>query len=113
MIEALVVRENGLIISYEISGHAGYGKKGSDIICAAVSTVAQQTAIGIINYLEINVKPNIKDGFLSLDLKNVDNKGKNNEINALLESMYMTLIQIEEQYPKYVKLIVKEGKKNV
>lgn len=110
MIEALIIRNNGEIVSYEISGHAGYGKKGSDIICAAVSTVTQQTVIGIINYLKINIEPKIKDGFLSLDLKNVDNKGKINEINTLLESMYMTLSQIEEQYPKYVKLIVKEGK---
>lgn len=110
MIEAVLTRENGKIISFEVSGHAGYSKKGSDIICAAVSTVTQQTAVGILDYLKLNVKTKVKDGFLSLDLSQTDKMGKDKEVDTLLETMYMFLIQIEQQYPKYVKLIEKEGK---
>lgn len=110
MIEAVLTRENGKIVSFEISGHAGYSKKGSDIICAAVSTVTQQTAVGIIDYLELEVETKVKDGFLSLDLSKTDKKGKEKEVDTLLETMNIFLIQIEQQYPKYVKLIEKEGK---
>lgn len=110
MIEAVIVRENGRIVSFYGAGHAGYAEIGSDIVCAAVSTVMQQTALGIIDYLKLDVKPTVKNGFLSINLKNVDNNGREAEVDALTESMYLMLVQIAEQYPKYVKLTVKEGK---
>ncbi len=36
---------SGLIRRFTVSGHAGYGPHGSDILCAAVSAIAQ-TVIG-------------------------------------------------------------------
>ena len=34
---------NGYIRRFTASGHSGFGEKGSDIICAAVSAIAQTT----------------------------------------------------------------------
>lgn len=110
MINILISRKEGEIVAYKISGHAKFATKGKDIICAAVSAVSQQTAIGIVDYLKINAYTEVKDGFLSLDIENSDKDGKEKEIKAMLETMYIMLSQIEEQYPGYVKLSVKEVK---
>ena len=40
MIKACIALENGLLKSCRISGHAGAGPKGADIVCAAVSVLA-------------------------------------------------------------------------
>ena len=41
MIKAKLVLENGLFRACRISGHAGAGKQGYDIVCAAVSVLAR------------------------------------------------------------------------
>jgi uncharacterized protein YsxB (DUF464 family) len=48
MIKADLVMEHGLLKSCRISGHAGAGPKGSDIVCAAVSVLAR-TAYKILS----------------------------------------------------------------
>ena len=35
--------DHGNLLSFEITGHAGYGVEGEDIICAAVSVLAIET----------------------------------------------------------------------
>lgn len=110
MIDVSILRHGGRIVSYRVSGHAKYDEIGKDIICAAVSAVCQQTAVGIIGYLKINVEPKFKDGFMNLDLRGIDLAGKDKETETLLETMYLTLLQIEEQYPDFLKIMEKEGK---
>ena len=49
MIQAsLVLDEAGLLRSCRVSGHAGAGKRGSDIVCAAVS-VLTRTIIRVLS----------------------------------------------------------------
>ena len=48
MIRAELVREQGLLKSCFISGHAGAGPKGDDIVCAAVSVLAR-TAFKVLS----------------------------------------------------------------
>lgn len=38
------IEENGPNILFECTGHAGYGEKGKDIVCAAVSVMCQTFA---------------------------------------------------------------------
>jgi hypothetical protein len=41
MIKAKLVLNKGLLTACRISGHAGAGKQGNDIVCAAVSVLAR------------------------------------------------------------------------
>ena len=41
MLKAALVLKNGLLESCGISGHAGAGPKGADIVCAAVTVLAR------------------------------------------------------------------------
>ena len=52
MIQAeLVLDEAGLLRSCRVSGHAGAGKRGSDIVCAAVS-VLTRTIVRVLSGME-------------------------------------------------------------
>lgn len=42
--------EDGDEISVDISGHAGYGEKGMDVVCSAISMLA----FTLLNYLNID-----------------------------------------------------------
>ena len=48
MIRAELVLERGILRHCRISGHAGAGPKGSDIVCAAVSVLAR-TAFKVLS----------------------------------------------------------------
>jgi len=44
----VVLDESGLLKSCDILGHAGAGKRGNDIVCAAVSVLAR-TALSVLS----------------------------------------------------------------
>ena len=41
MTRAVFYRRNGRLIGFDIKGHSGYAESGSDIVCAAVSTLTE------------------------------------------------------------------------
>ncbi|MDR1308120.1 MAG: ribosomal-processing cysteine protease Prp [Treponema sp.] len=43
----VVLDESGLLKSCDVRGHAGAGKRGADIVCAAVSVLAE-TALAVL-----------------------------------------------------------------
>ena len=49
MIQATFIRHKGNLESVELTGHAGSGEYGFDIVCAAVSTLS----INFVNSLEV------------------------------------------------------------
>jgi uncharacterized protein YsxB (DUF464 family) len=121
-----IVRDNnGKVIKYYGHGHTGYAEHGEDIVCASISAVSQQTALGILNVLNIpvHVSTNAEDGFLLVDImKKQENSSissdeynqlliQNREkIDVLVETMVVMLREIEKQYPEYLKIIEKEDK---
>jgi len=108
MIEVFFHRKDGVIYKFYGKGHAGAGKRGEDVVCAAISMSFQQTATGILEYLELKPKFDMKDGFLSIDLKDTDLKNRELELNAILETMYIMMIEMEKQYPEFLKVVEKE-----
>ncbi len=109
MTEIEILRKNGRIISYKAVGHAEYDEYGSDIVCAALSTALQFPLAGFQDVLEIYPRFEISsEGLLSVELADMDLKGKEREINTLLESMLVIVKQLSKDYPKNIKLVEKE-----
>ncbi len=84
--------EFGLIIS----GHAGFLKKGSDIICSAVSGMAQMIEVGL-KMLSLSHEMVKDDGEIKI------NPLKNKEIAFLIKSFYISCKKLETEYSKYIK----------
>ncbi|MFT8882644.1 MAG: ribosomal-processing cysteine protease Prp [Liquorilactobacillus hordei] len=76
-------------------GHAGYAKKGNDIVCAAVSVLLEHT---MQNLTSVRVSD---DGVnYSATIFNVDEGDK-----RLIRALGNTLASIANQYPNNLKLI--------
>ena len=83
----------------EVEGHSGYAPEGSDIVCAAISTLTQAT----YNYLEAtsnDIDIETSEGYLRIIFKS--------ELNGPGESILSSFIEmvkdLESQYGKYIKL---------
>lgn len=83
----------------EVKGHSGYATVGSDIVCAAISTLVQAT----YNYLEAtsnDIDSESSDGYFKIIFKS--------DLNGPGESILSSFIEmakdLESQYEKHIKV---------
>lgn len=99
------------ISKYIVRGHADYGEDGSDIVCSAVSVLAQTAIISIIENCDIDEKSidyTIDDGYLEFNLpKNID-EIKLEKSQIVLKTFEVGIKSIIESYPKHVTLRYRE-----
>lgn len=81
-----------------ISGHAFYEEAGKDIVCASVSTLAIATINAIIRFDSDVIKYEEKNG---LDIKILKNT---KETKILIDNMIALLEELEQDYPKNIKI---------
>lgn len=92
------------ITGFEVSGHSGYSKSGSDIVCAAVSGITLTTLGGLKDVLKIQVSPKMDEetGYLKvilpLNMKDEDFY----ETDILLKTMCEGLKSIAHQFSKFI-----------
>ena len=97
MVEARITDEG-----FFISGHAKYNEIGYDIVCAAISSISQATALGLKKYGKGRVYST--KGWLGFESEEV------NEIQlALIDTLRLGLIEIENEYPDHLQVITKRG----
>ena len=94
MIQVEIIRDaSKAYVGFSIKGHAGYAEHGQDIICAAVSVLAQNT----VNSIE-----QFTDDTFSGEIDEKDSR-------LLLDSMVLGLTSIAEEYgKKYIKIRFRE-----
>lgn len=114
MTKAVFTNENGLWTSLKVSGHSGYANHGSDIVCAGIST----SVISSINLLykligeHFELIQNEKEGLIilqNIDYTMIDDKNKN-FITLIFENLIESLKNIEEDYPKHLKIKIENNK---
>ncbi len=86
----------GLYCGFAIEGHAGYARRGKDIICASVSALAINCINSIERFTEdaMETECNEKTGYLRLLLTESVSK----ESQLLLDSLMLGLQDIQESY---------------
>ena len=83
----------------EVKGHSGYAHIGSDIVCAAISTLVQAT----YNYLEAtgnDVEAESLDGYFKIIFKSDLNRPGENILGGFIEMAK----DLESQYKNYIKV---------
>jgi len=105
MIKAIILKSSdGCYKGFECEGHAGFAKRGKDIVCAAVSALTLNTYNSIEELTSSKVKSNTDNGYLSWTFT-----GKCDDKAALLmDSLVLGLDQIQNQYNKFLILEMKE-----
>jgi uncharacterized protein len=100
--------ESESIQSFEISGHAFFANRGKDIVCAGASAVS----VGAINAVHAltGVTPEIEqgDGFLRCIIPENIQNDIYEKVQLLLEGMIISLLTIEEEYGKHIKITFKK-----
>ncbi|MGI8316008.1 ribosomal-processing cysteine protease Prp [Halobacillus mangrovi] len=106
MIEVKMIRSNGAVNGFEISGHAESGPYGHDLVCAAVSAVS----IGTVNAIErlCHTEPHVEQGgeggYLKVILPADLTEDATEKARILLEGMLVSLETIEHDYQQYIKI---------
>ncbi len=90
--------DNDEIKKIVVKGHALFSDYGNDIVCAAVSTAVIVTinAITKLN-LKNNIKYEIKDGYLELEVIK-----KDKIVNSLLDNLLYSLNDLSNDYPSHL-----------
>jgi uncharacterized protein YsxB (DUF464 family) len=97
--------EHGRICGFTYSGHAGFAKHGSDIVCAGVSVLAQTTAMALEQLLQLPMKVNSDPERAILECDWENEPLFTDKIELLTNTMVLGLREIEKQYPKYVQVL--------
>jgi len=107
MLKVTVYRDSDdRIRGFQISGHSGYSESGSDIVCAAVSALAENTVNSIETFTEDPVEieaVNEEEGFLHFRLETVSE-----ESGLLLNSLVLGLQNIADSYGQFVQIRFEE-----
>ena len=49
MIKVSIKKEDNIVKNVKVEGHAGYGVKGTDIVCASVSSIVITSLLSLIH----------------------------------------------------------------
>lgn len=82
-----------------INGHAGYDDYGKDIVCASISSIAITTINAIVEFDNNSINVIEKDGYLKIDILK-----HNKEIDILISNMIDLFKNLENKYPKNIKI---------
>lgn len=97
MIQVSILSHNNIVQKAVLTGHAGYGPKGTDIVCAAASAVF----IGALNCLDDSPSSylmKVEEGFGSIEvLKEISRHDR-----TVLEVMKRELEDLAETYPDFI-----------
>ena len=108
MIRAVLAFEGGLLKSCGISGHAGAGPKGADIVCAAVSVLARTAFKTLSARKGITVQGEFPErGEFRLEICSVN--PENSEFLAGVgKFLGEGLLSVSGEYPDFCKVTIEE-----
>lgn len=85
------VRKNWIAVD----GHAGYAEKGNDIVCAAVSALAQTLADSLDSFTDDRVVYDQCDGHMNFVFENLSERGE-----LLVDSFFIGICGIANMHPE-------------
>ncbi len=102
MIKIYIFKDDKFINGFQVKGHSGFAESGKDIVCSAVSAVTQMAVKGV-EEAKLKNELTVDDGYLQLLLDE-----NNTNAQVLLVALEKSLEDIQNQYPKFVKMEVKK-----
>ena len=107
MIAVKLYYQDKTLTGIESRGHSGYSRRGSDIVCAAVSTLMQALALGlddIANIKGVDIKADERVPVIRVTWP----ESEYERISLLTETITDSLKIIALENPKYVKISTEE-----
>ena len=82
---------------FELSGHAGFAKRGRDIVCAGVSALSIAAVNGLEHFLSVAPKVQEADGHIACRLIEVSEQDLE-KAQWILQTMTLGIEQIQSAY---------------
>lgn len=98
MISVIFFRRAGKPAGFKITGHADFAEKGSDIVCAAVSSASFMAANTITEFA--GGSSAMKENEILLDLIQ-----SNENAQTVLKGFELHIRELEKQYPKNIEVV--------
>ena len=104
MITASFVKKNGNFYKFRISGHSGYAEQGSDIVCAAVSSMTMLVINTLSEDFGVPVDLSVDEATATIDLSlgTLDKTAC-----ALIAGLERELSALANDFPDNVRVVVK------
>lgn len=93
------------LYGFHITGHSDMNPEGPEILCAAVSSAAYMTANTVTDVMGLEPRLHAADGDMYLKVKT---ENEANRCRDIFGGLRLHLSSLEEQYPKYLKVIYTE-----
>ncbi|MCI8624465.1 MAG: ribosomal-processing cysteine protease Prp [Provencibacterium sp.] len=103
MISVRFVKSGFRYRGFEVSGHAGYAEKGSDIVCAAVTTSVQLVINTITDVMKIPAETAVEENRIAFSLETEETVPQ-----PLMEGLFRHLSLLAEDYPQNVRISVSQ-----
>ena len=105
MIKAKFFHSGSVPSGFQISGHAGYGISGEDIVCASVSSAAYMVANTITEVMGVAADITVNEnGSMSLKVP----EANANRTKDILLGFELHISELSKQYPKNVTITTTE-----
>jgi len=106
VIDALVRRNSLGLLEICVSGNAGFAEKGRDIVCAAVSAIAQTALLGLCGTPGLEVEYGISDeaGTLFCKITGVASQEASVSAEAIVRTMVLGLRSIEAAHGEFLRV---------
>ena len=108
MINIIITKKADDIQSVELKGHSGYADSGKDIVCSAVSAIAQTALMALMDISkEVDYQRN--DGYLKFVCPISSDKEQHIRQQAVLRAMEIGLKDLRDGYKGFIKLEEREN----
>lgn len=105
MTKISIYKKGKNIVKYVVEGHSDFAEEGSDIVCSAISVVAYTTINGITDILGIPVGYEVRDAYLECIVPDNLSDSEREKVSILLDTMYLSFVNLKEQYKEYITII--------
>ena len=104
----LTIRKNhkNQITEFEVNGHANFGVEGEDIVCAAVSSITQTAALGLMNIAGIKLVMTREEGYSKYTLPDSLSDEQEKAAEIILSTMYLGLDDLHQQFSDFIEITI-------
>ena len=108
MIVITVFRDKNTIRGFSARGHSNFGVRGTDIVCAAISTLSQTAILALARVAGVEPLWKKKDGLLECRIPTDADPGSFPACQLVFQTILAGMENIACQYPEYVKVTDEE-----
>lgn len=108
MVSVVFAKRLNEFVAFEFDGHADYDEIGKDIVCAAVSVLAQTALVSLKEVAGIDVIYEVDEAYVYCELPGEIDNHQRHDANVIFRSLIVGLNGIIEAYPKHLEYMIEE-----